>query len=168
MLSTKIDGAGVKNIVTKAGLRRMQEELDNLKKHSIETASEIAEAAEKGDLSENYAYSVAKEKQDLNQKKIAELAAKISNVVLIDTSVLDGQSVEIGTVVTLHEATANRNFIYTIVGEYDADLEKGYISSVSPLAKQLIHKKVGDVVLFVTPAATRNFTVLKIDIMQDE
>lgn len=151
--------------ISKEGLLKMQEEL-----HRLETverpkiSAQIAEAREKGDLSENAEYDAAKEAQGLLEGEIALLKEKILNSKVIDMSKIGTDTVHILNKVEIKNTKTNAKMSYTIVSENEANLKEFKISTTTPIAQALLGKKVGDIVEVVTPAAKMSFEILSISI----
>lgn len=149
--------------VTKEGLQKMQDELRKMETVDRPAISQqIAEAREKGDLSENAEYDAAKEAQGLLEDKIAQLKEKIINAKVIDTSRLSTDTVQILNKVELKNLKTNAKMAYTIVSEHEANLKEMKISVTTPIAKALLGKKVGDVAEVTTPAGLMKFEILNI------
>lgn len=131
--------------ITPDGLERMKTELHNLKAHERPKISkEIGEARELGDLSENFEYHAAKDRQGLVEAKIRDLEDKVSRAQVIDPAKLGGERVVFGATVTIEDIEDGSSKQYTILGEYEADVENGKINVNSPLARALIGKEIGD------------------------
>src|SRR5688572_15141600 len=131
--------------LTPAGHAKVKEELAQLKNvERGKISAEIGAARELGDLSENFEYHAAKDKQGLVEAKIRDLEAKLSRAEVIDPTKLSGDRVVFGATVTLYEPNADVEFTYKIVGEPEADVEAGKISVASPMARALVGKEVGD------------------------
>ncbi len=148
---------------TEEGLKKLKDELEQLM--TIERPSvsrQIAEARDKGDLSENAEYDAAKNAQGLLELKISKLQAMISNVRIIDESKMDTSKVLILSKVKLKNLKNNAEMSYTLVPEKEADLKSGKISVISPIAKGLLGKKVGDHADINVPAGTITFEILEI------
>lgn len=148
---------------TAAGYTRMEAELKNLK--SVErpaVIAAIAEARAHGDLSENAEYAAAKEKQSFIEGRIKELEAAVSRADIIDISSLSGDTVKFGATVTLVDEDSEEENTYQIVGEYEADIKTKKISLVSPMARALIGKKLGDSVEVKTPGGVKSYEILAI------
>lgn len=149
-----------------------QEGLDNLNaklRHMIsverpEISKQIAEARDKGDLSENAEYDAAKEAQGMLEAKIAELESKIANVRIIDESKIDTSKVQMLNKVTVKNQKTGSVMTYTLVSESEADLKSGKLSVNTPIAKGLIGKKVGDVVEVQVPAGLIPFEIIEISL----
>lgn len=151
--------------LTKDGYDNLKKEVHHLKtKGRADAAAAIAEAREKGDLSENAEYDAAKEAQGLLEKKIAELDDMLANAKILDESEVDTSKVSILTTVEVKNLKVNKVFKYTLVSEKEADLKTGKISISSPIGKGLLGKKVGEKTTVTTPAGTIDFEVLRISI----
>jgi transcription elongation factor GreA len=149
--------------ITEEGLQKLKEELNQLT--SIERPSiskQIAEARDKGDLSENAEYDAAKEAQGLLEMRIAKLQDTIRNARLIDESKLDSSKVQILSKVTIKNKKNNATMVYTLVSESEADLKAGKISVNTPIAQGLMGKKVGDVTEITVPNGTIPFEIIEI------
>ncbi len=139
--------------VTEEGLRKLKEELHHLKtKERPSISNQIAEARDKGDLSENAEYDAAKEAQGLLELKISKLEDTISNARIIDESKLDLHKVLILSKVKLKNLANKAELTYTLVPEQEADLKSGKISVDSPIGKGLLGKKVGDTAEIKVPS----------------
>lgn len=148
---------------TKDGLEKMKLELNTLKtKGRKEIARQIAEARDKGDLSENAEYDAAKDAQGHLEAKIAQLQNLMSSARLLDESKLDTSSVSILSKVTIRNKKSGSSVTYMLVSEEEADLKAGKISTKSPIGKGLLGKKKGDVVKIKTPAGDIEFEVMNI------
>lgn len=123
----------------------------------------ISEARAHGDLSENAEYHAAKEKQSMNEGYIKDLEGKISCADIIDPKSLSGDIVKFGATVTLIDEDTDETKIYQIVGEYEADIDKGAVSIVSPLARALIGKKQGTSIELITPKGTKGYEIKKVE-----
>lgn len=148
--------------MTRAGYDLLDEELRQLR--SVERPAvirAIAEAREHGDLSENAEYHSAREKQSFVEGRIKELEAVISRAEVIDPSKFSG-SIKFGATVTLMDDDAEEQRTYQIVGEAEADLERGLLNMRSPLARALIGKDEGDSVEVVTPGGGKSYEIISI------
>jgi transcription elongation factor GreA len=148
---------------TKEGLQKLRDELEKLK--SVERPSisqQIAEAREKGDLSENAEYDAAKNAQGMLELRISKLEETMSNARVIDESQLDDSRVSILSKVKLKNLKSNAEMSYTLVPENEADIKSGRISVNSPVAKGLLGKTVGEVVDIKVPAGVLSFQVMDI------
>lgn len=148
---------------TKEGLQKLKDELRELKtKGRADIAKQIAEARDKGDLSENAEYDAAKDAQGLLELKISKLEGLVGQARVIDESKLDTSQVSILTKVKIKNKKNGATFSYMIVSEEEADLKNGKISVKSPIGKGLIGKKVGEVASVKAPAGTMEFEILEI------
>ncbi|GHN03151.1 transcription elongation factor GreA [Cytophagales bacterium WSM2-2] len=148
---------------TKEGLDRLTSELNTLKtKGRSDIAKQIAEARDKGDLSENAEYDAAKDAQGHLEAKIAKLEDLVGNARLIDETKIDTSSVSILSKVTIKNKKNGASVTYTLVSEEEADLKAGKISTQSPIGKGLLGKKKGDVAKVKTPAGDMEFEILNI------
>ena len=135
-------------------------ELETVQRPKISAA--IAEARDKGDLSENAEYDAAKEAQGLLEMKINQLKAIIGDAKIIDTSKLKADTVQILSKVEIRNVKNNMKMAYTIVSETEANLKEGKISVQTPIAQGLLGKKVGDVVEIKIPHGTVQLEILNI------
>jgi transcription elongation factor GreA len=148
---------------TKEGLEKLKEELQQLKTTGrANIAKAIAEARDKGDLSENAEYDAAKEAQGLHETKIAKLEETLANGRLLDESKIDTSKVLALSVVTIKNIKNGAKMTYQLVAESEADLKAGKISVASPIAKGLLGKKVGDKTEIQVPAGKMEFEILEI------
>lgn len=148
---------------TAEGLKKLREELDYLRDVERPKASQaIAEARDKGDLSENAEYDAAKEAQGLLEMKISKLEETLANARLIDESQLDTSKVLVLSTVKLKNQNNGQEMKYTLVAESEADLKAGKISVTSPIGKGLLGKAVGDVAEITVPNGTLKFEILEI------
>jgi transcription elongation factor GreA len=150
---------------TKEGLKKLQDELHTLEtKERPSVTKQIAEARDKGDLSENAEYDAAREAQGLLELKISKLKEVIVNARVVDESLLDTSKVSILTKVKIKNLKNNAMMEYTIVAENEANLKEGKISIDSPIGKGLLGKKEGDKVEISVPAGIIPFQILSISI----
>ena len=150
---------------TKDGLDKMMNELSTLKsKGRKDIARQIAEARDKGDLSENAEYDAAKDAQGHLEAKIAQLQELLSKARLIDESKLDTSSVSILSKVTIKNKKSGALVTYMLVSEEEADLKSGKISTQSPIGKGLLGKKKGELATIKTPAGEIEFEIVSIGI----
>ncbi len=148
---------------TPEGLQNLKDELRQLE--SVERpkiSGQIAEARDKGDLSENAEYDAAKEAQGLLELRISKLKETLSNARLVDESQLDDSKVLILCTVKVRNVQNKAEMSYTLVAENEADLKAGKISVESPIGKGLLGKEVGDIAEFQVPSGTRQFEILEI------
>lgn len=136
--------------------------LENVRRPEI--IQQIAEARDKGDLSENAEYDAAKEAQGMLEAKIAQLKAQIGDAKLIDSSKIDTSAVQILTKVKLKNTKNGAEMVYTIVPESEADLKAGKISCNTPIAKGLLGKKTGETAEIVVPSGKITFQILDISL----
>ncbi|MEJ1221188.1 transcription elongation factor GreA [Sediminicola sp. 1XM1-17] len=148
---------------TAEGLKKLKDELNQLKDVERPKSSQaIAEARDKGDLSENAEYDAAKEAQGLLELKIAKLEEIVANARLIDESQLDTSKVLVLSTVKLKNQANGMEMKYTLVAESEANLKAGKISVSSPIGKGLLGKKVGDVAEITIPNGTIKFEIMEI------
>lgn len=148
---------------TAEGLKNLKEELNQLRDVERPKASQdIAEARDKGDLSENAEYDAAKEAQGLLEMRISKMEATLANARLIDESQLDNSKVLVLSTVKLKNQGNGMEMKYTLVAESEADLKSGKISVNSPIGKGLLGKKVGDTAEITVPNGAIKFEILEI------
>ena len=148
---------------TKEGLQKLRAELNQLKDVERPLASKaIAEARDKGDLSENAEYDAAKEAQGLLELKISKMEETLANARLIDESQLDNSKVLVLSKVKIKNTANNMEMEYQLVAESEANLKEGKISVNSPIGKGLLGKKVGDLAEIQVPNGKMNFEVMDI------
>ena len=148
---------------TEEGLRALKAELDQLRDVERPRASQaIAEARDKGDLSENAEYDAAKEAQGLLELKIAKLEELVANARVIDESQFDTSKVLILSTVKLKNKANNAVMTYTLVAESEADLKSGKISVSSPIGRGLLGKSVGDIAEIKVPNGTLQMEIIEI------
>lgn len=150
--------------MTPIGFISLKEELSNLKNiERPEVIKAIQAAREMGDLSENAEYHSAREKQSFIEGKISDLEMKLSKAEVIDITKLSGDDVKFGSTVTIIDLDTDKDIKYRIVGIDEADIAKGLISFNSPIAKGLISKRKGDIVIINTPGGEKSFEITKIE-----
>ena len=148
---------------TEEGLKNLKAELDQWRDVERPKASQaIAEARDKGDLSENAEYDAAKEAQGLLELKIAKLEELVANARVIDESQLDTSKVLILSTVKLKNKANNAIMTYTLVAESEADLKAGKISVSSPIGRGLLGKSVGDIAEIKVPNGTLQMEIIEI------
>ena len=151
--------------MTAEGLQKLKEEL-----HLLETIERprviaaIAEARDKGDLSENAEYDAAKEEQGQLESKIALIKAKIMDARIIDETSISTDEVQILTKVKVLNLKTNQEKIYQLVTEGEANIAEGKLATTTPIAKGLLGKKVGDIAEVVVPAGKLQFKILEISL----
>lgn len=151
------------NYYTPEGLDNLKSEIKQLE--SIERpkiSQQIAEARDKGDLSENAEYDAAKEAQGMLEARIAKLKNKLANARIIDDSEIDNSKVFILSTVKIKKIKNNMELSYTLVAENEANIKAGKISVDSPIGKGLLGKAVGDIADINTPAGIMKFEILSI------
>lgn len=150
---------------TEEGLQKLKDELQQLRTVDRKLIIKaIADARDKGDLSENAEYDAAKNDQGLLEIKIAKMEEIVANARIVDTTKLDISKVSILTTVKIKNLKNNMEMKYTIVAENEADLKSGKISIDSPIGKGLVGKGVGDKVDVTVPAGIIPFEILEITI----
>lgn len=151
------------NYYTAEGLQKLKDELHHLKTVQRPSISEqIAEARDKGDLSENAEYDAAKEAQGILEMKISKLEEIISNARLVDETHMDNSKVFILSKVLIKNQMNGMEIEYTLVAENEADIKVRKISIESPIGKGLLGKKVGDIAEIQTPGGIMNFEIISI------
>jgi len=149
---------------TKEGLKKIKDELNHLRDIERPKASNaIAEARDKGDLSENAEYDAAKEAQGMLEMKISKMEGVVSNARLINESQLDLSKVLVLSKVTIKNLNNQKEVNYTLVAESEADLKSKKISVNSPIGKGLLGKKVGEIAEVNVPSGTLKFEILSIN-----
>ncbi|MCF6214226.1 MAG: transcription elongation factor GreA [Flavobacteriaceae bacterium] len=148
---------------TVEGLKNLREELEQLEHvDRPRVTNDIAEARDKGDLSENAEYHAAKEEQSLLELKIAKLKQVLSSARLIDESQLDNSKILIHSKTKIKNTANGMAFNYTLVADSESDLSAGKISVNSPIGKGLLGKKVGEVAEITVPNGTMKFKIIDI------
>ena len=151
--------------MTEEGYKKMMEEINYLESvKRPEISRQIAEARDKGDLSENAEYDAAKEAQGLLEMKISQLKDKVANARIIDDSKLNTHTVQILNRVKIRNTKNNMTMEYTIVTESEANLKEGKIASSTPIAQGLLGKKIGDIVEIKVPSGIMTFEIVYISI----
>jgi len=154
---------GNKSYLTKEGYDKLQQELNhmiNVERPAI--SQQIADARDKGDLSENAEYDAAKEAQGLLEMRISKLKETLSNSSIIDESKLDISKVQLLNTVHLKNLDTGQKQKFTIVSESEANLKEGKISIKTPIAKGLLGKKVGDKAIITIPSGKITFEIIEI------
>jgi|TARA_B100001939_G_scaffold179818_1_gene155090 transcription elongation factor GreA len=150
---------------TQSGLEKIKTELQQLKNvERQQVIRAIADAREHGDLSENAEYHAARERQSFIEGRITELEDVTSRAEVIDTSRISGETVTFGVTVVIVDELTDVEYNYSIVGPYEAELEKGKISTASPIAKGLIGKRVGESVEVQTPRGPHPYEIISISV----
>ena len=152
-----------KNILTYAGLKKLEDELNDLKVNKRkEVAQKIKEAREQGDLSENAEYDAAMDEQRDIEKRIEEIDTILKNAEVVDEDEVELDRINIGCKVRILDVEYNEELEYKIVGSTEANSLKGKISNESPVGKALIGSKEGDTISVETPAGVFQYKVLEI------
>ena len=148
---------------TQEGLKKLQDELNQLKNvERPRISQQIAEARDKGDLSENAEYDAAKDAQGLLELRISKLEEVIASARLIDESKIDNSRALVLSKVRIRNTKTGQEVTYTLVAENEADFKSGKISVTSPIGKGLLGKKVGDKALIEVPSGKMEFEVLDV------
>lgn len=150
--------------MTEEGLQKMKEELETLRNERPVMARMIADARDKGDLSENAEYSAAKEAQGMLEMKISRLEDQVARARIIDGSRINTTSVQILNKVRIRNKANGIVMEYQLVPEGEANLKEGKIAATSPIAQGIMGKKVGDVVQVKVPAGVIPFEIVEISI----
>ena len=151
--------------MTEEGLAKLKKELEHLIAVERPAISlQIAEARDKGDLSENAEYEAAKEAQGLLEMKIAKLEDIVANARIIDESKIDTSKVQILNKVKIKNTKNNQQLEYMLVSESESDIKNGKISVATPIARGLLGKKVGDVVNIQVPSGMMSFEIMEISL----
>lgn len=148
--------------LTEDGLRKLKSELELLTNERPNIAHQLAEARDKGDLSENAEYDAAKDAQAMLEAKIMKLEDIIANSRVIDGSRVDTDKVQILNKVKIKNLKTNSTMEYFLVSESEANLKEGKLSVSTPIAKGLIGKKTGDVVEITVPSGKMSFEIIEI------
>lgn len=149
--------------MTQEGYDKLLAEINELESvQRPEISRQIAEARDKGDLSENAEYDAAKEAQGLLESKISQLKALLATARIIDESQLNTETVQILNKVTIKNLDNGAEIAYTLVSDGEANLKQNKISINTPIAKGLMGRKVGDVVEVQTPGGVKNFEIINI------
>ena len=151
--------------MTVHGAESLREELQNRKSvMRPEITADIAEARAHGDLKENAEYHAAREQQSFNEGRIQDIEGKLADAQIIDIAKLPvGEKVIFGVTVTLLDVATDEEICYQIVGQDEADLKNGKISVMSPIARALIAKSVGDAVVVATPGGDHEYEIDKVE-----
>ncbi len=149
-----------KNILTYEGLKKLEDELQNLKVvRRREVAQKIKEAREQGDLSENAEYDAARDEQREIENRIAEIDKILKNAVVADEDSQNTETINFGCTVTYEDMETHEVFTYKLVGSTESNILEGKISNESPVGSKLIGSKVGQVVTVESPNGTLNYKI---------
>ena len=152
-----------KNLLTFTGLKKLEEELHDLKVvRRKEVAGKIKEAREQGDLSENAEYDAAKDEQRDIEARIEEIEKILKNVEVVDEDEVDLEKISVGCRVKVYDIEYDEEMEFSLVGSSEANSLKGKISNESPVGKALLGKKVGDAVKVETPSGEFEYKILAI------
>ena len=162
-MASTVEAPAKKNILTYAGLKKLEDELNDLKVNQRKAISEkIKEAREQGDLSENAEYDAAKDEQRDIEARISEIEQILKNAEVVTEEDYESGRIGIGSRVKLLDKEYDEKVEYTIVGSMEANSRKNYISNESPIGKALMGAKRNQVVTVETPAGQMKFKVLSI------
>ncbi len=149
--------------ITKEGYQRLKSELDNLKNvERPRVINAIATAREHGDLKENAEYHSAKDKQGFIEAQIIDLENKFVRAEIVDVANLSGSKVQFGATVQLEDLDNGKKVTYKIVSDFEANIDEGLISALSPVARFLIGKESGDEVEIKTPGGVFNYEIVEV------
>ena len=152
-----------KNMLTYEGLKKLEDELQDLKvNRRQEVAQKIKEAREQGDLSENAEYDAAKDEQRDIESRIEEIEKILKNAEVIDEDEFDAETINFGSEVVLHDVDLDETVTYKIVGSTEADILNGKISNESPLGAALMKKKIGDDIVIEAPDGNFEYKILSV------
>jgi len=149
--------------LTKEGYHKLKTELENLVKERPKISAQIAEARDKGDLSENAEYDAAREAQGMLELRISKLQQTIDNARIIEEGQMDNSKVYLLSKVKIQNMKNNQEMTYQIVSEREADLKAGKISVDSPIGKGLLGKTVGDLAQISAPGGLIQFKIVSIN-----
>ncbi|MCQ2139800.1 MAG: transcription elongation factor GreA [Bacteroidales bacterium] len=150
--------------MTAEGLEKLKKELSEALAQRPVIAQALAEAREKGDLSENAEYDAARDAQGLLEARIVNLKNLVANAKVINENAINTDSVQMLTTVKVENISLKREMVFTIVGETEADFAHGKLAATTPIAKALIGHKVGEIVEAQVPSGVMKFKILDISI----
>jgi transcription elongation factor GreA len=149
--------------------RKLEEEIRIIDLElKTELPKELKKAKELGDLSENAEYQSAKQRQEILNAKLAHLRKRLAEISLINLDKIPHDRISYGSTVVLHDVQKGSELTYKLVSVEESDIQKGLISTTSPIGKGLLNKQVGDMVKIVTPGGTKEFEILKLTTIHDE
>ena len=149
--------------LTVRGKNILDEELKRLiYRERPEVIKQIEEARSHGDLSENAEYDAAKEKQALVEGRIQDIQSKLAGAEVVDPAKIESEKVVFGAKVRMHDCESDAEVTYQIVGVDEADVKKGYISILSPIARAMIGKKVGEMAIVASPKGEKEYEILEL------
>jgi len=149
--------------LTKEGFEKIKQDLARLKEEKARLEIEIEDARQQGDLSENAGYTYAREKKNIVLDRISELENKLRTAKLVENSNLDKDEVGIGATVYVFDVSLNKEKVYTLTSEDEADPAEGKISVSSPFAQGILGHRLGETVEIKLPAKIRTVTIKKIE-----
>ena len=149
--------------ISQKGFNRLREELDNLKKERPEIARVIQEAREEGDLSENAGYDAARERQGMLEARISYIESRLPTFNVVELGKLGGEKVIYGATVRIVDQDTDEEKEYTIVGPDETDMLTGGISVLSPVARALLGKEVGDDVVVEAPRGRIHYEIIDLE-----
>jgi len=149
--------------------RKLQEEINALERELVhELPKEIKKAAALGDLSENAEYHMAKQRQEYVKARVRQLGKRLADLSLINMNNIPRDKVGLGSRVKVYDNTKNEEMEYKLVTSEESDVAAGKISTTSPIGRALLHKKVGDTAIVVTPTGKRELEILKLSTIHDD
>ena len=155
--------------MTDAIKRKLQEEINALEHELIhELPKEIKKAAALGDLSENAEYHMAKQRQEFVKARVRQLGKRLADLSMVNMNNIPRDKVGLGSTVKVYDNTKGEEVEYKLVTSEESDVAAGKISTSSPIGRALLHKKVGDTAIFVTPNGKREMEILKPSTIHDE
>jgi len=149
--------------------KKLQEEINALEYELVhELPKEIKKAAALGDLSENAEYHMAKQRQEYVKARVRQLGKRLAELSLINMNNIPRDKVGLGSTVKVYDNTKNEEMEYKLVTSEESDVAAGKISTTSPIGRALLHKKVGDTAMVVTPSGKRELEILSLITIHDE
>jgi transcription elongation factor GreA len=149
--------------------KKLQEEINQLEHELVhELPKEIKKAAALGDLSENAEYHMAKQRQEYVKARVRQLGKRLADLSLINMNNIPRDKVGLGSTVKVYDNTKNEEMEYKLVTSEESDVAAGKISTTSPIGRALLHKKVGDTAMVVTPSGKRELEILSLTTIHDE